>query len=85
MTAPDRLDRPPAYMSAATLARELDVSEETVYAMVRRGLLPKPIKLSAGCARYSWNDVQRALASMTPEHDATADPFLVGIKNVAAP
>jgi len=54
----------PAYMSRATLADELDISESTVDDMVKRGVLPKPVKLSAGCVRWRWETVDRALASM---------------------
>jgi len=79
-------DRPPAYLSCASLARELDVSETAIHEMVRRGVLPQPIKLSAGCVRWSWADVQLALASLSggklPE--ANSDPFLKGVRNVQA-
>lgn len=57
-------DRRPAYLSAKTLARELDVSESQVYALVRGGTLPKPIKLSPGCVRWSWAKVQAALYAL---------------------
>jgi predicted DNA-binding transcriptional regulator AlpA len=76
-------DRPPAYLSCASLAHELDVSETTVYEMVRRGILPHPIKLSSGCVRWPWADVQRALASLsdkTPE--AAEDAFIQGVRRV---
>lgn len=80
------MDRPPAYISCASLARELDVSETTVHEMVRRGVLPQPIKLSAGCVRWCWADVQLALASLCggklPE--SNNDPFLKGVRNVQA-
>ena len=75
--------RPPSYISCAQLARELDMSERTVYDMVKRGVLPRPIKLSAGCVRWSWSDVQHALNSLASgsgwEHD---DPFMKGVANV---
>ena len=78
----DRLDRPPAFMSVATLARELDVSESTVHEMVRRGVLPAPLKLSSGCVRWNWTQVQTALNSLAPRAgNADADPFLVGVKH----
>lgn len=41
------MDRPPSYVSCATLARELDLSQSTVHEMARRGLLPSPVKLSS--------------------------------------
>ena len=37
-------DRPPSFVSKATLAAELDMSESTVDSYVQRGLLPRPIK-----------------------------------------
>lgn len=86
MSAGFALDRPPSFMSCATLARELDVSESTVHEMVRRGVLPPPVKLSAGCVRWSWVDVQRALGSMTPgSAPCDADPFMMGVRNATRP
>ncbi len=77
------VDRPPSYVSCATLARELDVSETTVHEMVRRGVLPQPVKLSSGCVRWRWADIEMALGSVsvsrTPE--ATSDPFLAGARH----
>lgn len=80
-------DRPPAYLSCASLARELDVSETTVHEMVRRGVLPAPVKLSPGCVRWCWVDVEAALASLTvgKATDASNDPFLQGVRNAQAP
>jgi predicted DNA-binding transcriptional regulator AlpA len=80
------LGRPPSYLSCATLARELDVSESTVHDMVRRGVLPQPVRLSSGCVRWRWADVEMALCSMTAKtHSGGAvDPFLEGLKNVAS-
>lgn len=77
--------RPPAFMSVATLARELDCSESTVHEMVRRGVIPRPIKLSGGCVRWHWPDVQQALIAMAPASAAaTADPFMAGVRNVTS-
>jgi predicted DNA-binding transcriptional regulator AlpA len=76
-------DRPPAYLSCASLARELNVSETTVHEMTRRGVIPQPVKLSAGCVRWCWFDVQAALASLSGggASEAGNDPFLVGVRN----
>ena len=80
------LDRPPSFMSCATLARELDVSESTVHEMVRRGVLPQPVKLSTGCVRWSWSDVQRALGSIAPASvSSDVDPYIMGVRNAAQP
>jgi predicted DNA-binding transcriptional regulator AlpA len=77
-------DRPPSYVSKATLAAELDVSESTIDDYVQRGLLPKPIKLG-GCVRWRWATVQ---ASLDPLAGAGGfpdnDPFMAGLKNVSA-
>jgi predicted DNA-binding transcriptional regulator AlpA len=77
--------RPPSYVTCSTLARELEVSESTVYEMVRRGVLPQPMKLSNGCVRWCWADVEAALGSLSSARDsgAASDPFLMGLKNVA--
>ena len=82
MAPAERLDRPPSFMSCATLARELDVSESTVHEMVRRGVLPRPVRLSAGCVRWNWADVQSALGSMTAG-GTDVDPFMTGVRNAA--
>jgi predicted DNA-binding transcriptional regulator AlpA len=80
-------ERPPSYLSCASLARELDVSESTGHEMVRRGVLPKPLRLSAGCVRWCWAEVQSALSSLgsvgTPGSDDD-DPFLIGVRNLTA-
>lgn len=77
-------ERPPSYLSRATLALELDISESTVDEMVRRGVLPKPIRLSTGCVRWSWMAVEAALASIGgTANDRTSDPFLAGVENAA--
>jgi predicted DNA-binding transcriptional regulator AlpA len=79
-------DRPPAYLSIASLARELDCCETTVRELVSRGLLPKPIKLTNGMVRWRWADCDFSVASLAAGQGevAGADPFMEGIKNVAA-
>ena len=74
--------RPPAYLSRASLARELDCSESTVDEWVRRGILPAPIKLSTGGVRWRWSDVDMALMSFAPSGGGD-DPYLRGIRNAA--
>jgi predicted DNA-binding transcriptional regulator AlpA len=74
-----------AYLSCASLAHELDLSETTVHDMVRRGVLPPPIRLSPGCVRWCWADVEAALGSLSPgKKDAEDDAFLKGVRNVTA-
>lgn len=67
--------------SKATLATALDVSESTVDVLVRSGVLPKPLKLTPGCVRWSWPAVQQALASLAGTSDDASDPFMTGAKN----
>jgi predicted DNA-binding transcriptional regulator AlpA len=72
----------PMYMSRSSLAAALDISGSTVDEMVRRGVLPKPVKLSAGCVRWSWTAVEMALASIAgATDDGTSDPYLTGARN----
>lgn len=75
----------PAYLSIASLARELEISQSQVYSLVKSGVLPKPIKLSSGCVRWSWVTVQAAMASLEGGSllEDEADPFIRGIQNVA--
>ncbi len=79
-------ERPPAYPSRAQLAFELDMAESTVDEMVKRGVLPPPVKLSTGCVRWVWADVVIALASLKPSPDPASsdspDPYIRGAKNV---
>lgn len=82
-------DRPPAYQSRATLAAELDVAESTVDDMVRRGILPPPVRLSTGCVRWRWADVETALGALKDAQRTAGgggsnagDPYLRGVSNV---
>ena len=63
------------YVSRASLAQALEISETTVDEMVRRGVLPKPVKLSAGCVRWRWETVDQALASLggTPQDSSNSE------------
>ena len=82
-----KLQDVPTYVSCATLARELDIlSETTIHDMVRRGVLPRPVRFSAGCVRWRWTDVQRALASLSDTASAGdgVDPFMTGARNATA-
>jgi predicted DNA-binding transcriptional regulator AlpA len=77
MKAPER---PPSYMSCAELAWELSISQSTVLEMVRRKVLPEPVRLSPGCVRWSWTAVESALATLASTSD-DSDPFMVGARN----
>jgi predicted DNA-binding transcriptional regulator AlpA len=69
--------RPPAYLSKASLARELDCAESTIDALVHRGILPKPIRLTGGCVRWEWTKVELALNSL--KQTGESDPYLSGV------
>jgi predicted DNA-binding transcriptional regulator AlpA len=71
----------PAYPSRATLAIELDCSESTIDDMVRRGVLPRPIRLSTGCVRFCWADVEMALQSRKDGAAETAGESQTGVRN----
>ena len=89
MTGESRMAAPAPYPSRRSLAQALDMAESTVDEMVRRGVLPPPIKLSTGCVRWCWADVETALASLkgsakTIAADAPlADPYIRGVQNVS--
>jgi predicted DNA-binding transcriptional regulator AlpA len=72
------VDRPPAYLSKSSLAQELDMAESTVDEMVKRGVLPKPVKLSSGCVRWSWAAVEQALESLAGVRKDDGDPYIRG-------
>jgi predicted DNA-binding transcriptional regulator AlpA len=74
-------DRPPSYLGKARLATELDISESTVDDYVKRGLLPKPLRIG-GSVRWNWAQVQAALDSGTGGN-ISEDPFMAGLKNVS--
>jgi hypothetical protein len=60
--------------------------ESTVDDMVKRGILPQPIRLSTGCVRWCWADVETALASLKDSREgpeSAGDPYLRGTRNVA--
>ena len=71
--------RPPSYVSKATLAAELDISESTVDALVQRGTLPRPVRIG-GNVRWCWAQVDASLAASTSSPEA--DPFMQGLSNV---
>ncbi|MCD4514156.1 hypothetical protein LQT97_23265 [Brucella pseudogrignonensis] len=74
-------DRPPSYLSKTRLATELDISETTVDDYVRRGLLPKPVRLG-GSVRWSWIQVQALLEAHVP-NATSGDAFMERLNNVA--
>jgi predicted DNA-binding transcriptional regulator AlpA len=79
--------RPPSFLNKASLAAELDVCESTVDELVRRGVLPRPLRLTAGCVRWEWKAVELALASLGGSTEDTEpaiiDPAMEGVKRLA--
>lgn len=69
------------YISKSTLAQALEISESTVDEMVRRGVLPRPVRLSSGCVRWRWASVDMALASMESGGNAAPpDQGMMGVQ-----
>lgn len=77
----------PAYLSRASLAVKLDMAESTVDDMVKRGILPAPVRLSPGCVRWCWADVATAIASLKDAQQApdskAGDPYTRGARDVS--
>lgn len=71
-------DRPPSYVSRATLAAELDLSESTIDSYVQRGLLPRPLRWG-GSVRWCWADVASCLSAQAASEE---DKFMAGLDNV---
>lgn len=72
----------PDYVSAETLAHRLDCSKTTVHGYVRRGILPRPIKIGE-LVRWRWVDVEKTIESLEAGDDSHADandPYLAGIE-----
>lgn len=64
-----------AFVSVATMAQLLDLSETTIWDLVKRGHLPKPLRIG-GSTRWDWQAVKNFLDSQgapSPEQD---DPIL---------
>lgn len=69
------------YVTRASLAEALEIGESTVDEMVRRGVLPRPVRLSSGCVRWRWASVDQALASMEGRiESANTDDAQAGVQ-----
>jgi len=77
--------RPPSFLSCASLARELDISESTVYEWVAKGIIPPPRKMGFS-SRWCWQDVQNWLSAAPSAGNlpADADPYMKGALNAAS-
>ena len=77
----------PDFVSAETLAHRLDCSKSTVSGYVRRGLLPKPLKIGE-LVRWRWADVEQFIMDRRTSADGSAaadDPYLAGLRNGSPP
>ena len=68
---------PRAYLTRSDLATELSIGESTVDDMVRKGVLPPPVRMSSGCVRWRWESVDRALLSLMGGASNDATPINV--------
>lgn len=86
---------PPDYVSAQTLAYRLDCSRSTVDDYVRRGVLPKPLRLGT-LQRWRWSDIEVWIAHTSVDFrgqefaagdwdDDEGDPYYLGVKRVTTP
>ena len=71
-------------LSAETLAQLLDCSKTTVHGYVRRGIIPRPIRIG-DLVRWRWVDVEKAIGCLEAgDHyshaDACSDPYLEGLE-----
>ncbi|WP_366522384.1 helix-turn-helix transcriptional regulator [Flagellatimonas centrodinii] len=51
------------YVNVRTVAARCSIHRSTVYKLVQRGLLPRPIRLGS-CARWRVADVEAAIARL---------------------
>lgn len=91
MTRKREVERPypPEYLSAESLGHYLDISRSSVDDYVKRGILPKPLRIG-GSVRFRRSDVEVAIAESNGELAPTngtalsieEDAFSAGIKSV---
>ncbi|MDO9417975.1 helix-turn-helix transcriptional regulator [Pararhizobium sp.] len=83
MSGPIIHARPPSFLSCASLARELDVSEATVRTMVDKGVLPPPVRMGAN-VRWHWAGVLASLSGLASKAAGTDDAYMLGAKNATS-
>ena len=74
------------YLSVATLAARLDCSKTTIHGYVRRGILPRPIRIGE-LVRWRWVDVEKQIESLDGGDDSHADgsdPYIEGLERGTA-
>jgi predicted DNA-binding transcriptional regulator AlpA len=75
-------DRWPDYLRRETLARRLNLAPGAIDQLVKRGLLPPPLRLGEALL-WRWATVDEILTRGQPT--ATDDPYARGINAVEAP
>jgi predicted DNA-binding transcriptional regulator AlpA len=69
---PERVNLEPriiAYVGSNTLCHMLDISDSTLWEWVRKGLLPRPVKIGVS-SRWKWTDVEKRI---TPNAEGEVD------------
>jgi len=75
----------PEFVSRRSLATLLDCSESTVDELTRRGVIPRPLRLTGGVVRWHWHNVVLALESLRgASNNDREDPAMVGVRNLVA-
>src|SRR5262245_3293164 len=70
--------RPPTFASRETIAREFEVSVDTVDVWVRSGFMPPATFHQGGVKRWHWPTIEARLAGR-PELTAQSDPWSEGL------
>lgn len=77
-TLPETIEAPAriiAYVGVATLCEMLDISSTTAWEWVKKGHLPKPVKIG-GSARWKWSDVEKRIQGDAGASGEPEDPIL---------
>jgi len=56
-----------SYLRVKSVAKRLDVSKSTIWRLVQRGILPKPLKLSQRTTVWKAEDVDAAIEKIAGE------------------
>lgn len=70
------------YLDKRSLAAALQIPEDRIDDLVRRGIIPRPTAIGS-FVRWRWEDVDLALAGRDGEDNDEADPLLEGARRVA--
>ena len=55
----ERTNYEPAFLDIHGVARRYNVTRATVWAWMSQGRIPQPIRLTAGCSRWSLDDLKK--------------------------